>query len=74
MLRSDRPSVVVQVTPGRTDVRIGDFSTGAKTVAGGWSWHEGGTPYRLRNLGRGDVELVVIEVKIGSAPSNDHGR
>ena len=64
MLHSDWPSVVVQATPGQTDVPVGEYSTGIKTVVGGWSWHEGGRPFRLRNLGLNEVELILIEVKI----------
>ena len=64
ILRSDGPSVVVQATPGQTDVPVGEYSTGIKTVVGGWSWHEGGRPFRLRNLGQNEVELILIEVKI----------
>lgn len=63
ILRSDWPSVVIQATPGRTDVPVGEYSTGVKTVVGGWSWHEGGRSFRLRNFGRNEVELIVIEVK-----------
>ena len=64
ILLSDGPSVVVQATPGQTDVPVGEYSTGIKTVVGGWSWHEGGRSFKLRNLGTDEVELILIEVKI----------
>ncbi len=62
-LSLERSSVVVQVGAGTSDVAIGEYSTAAKSISGGWSWHEGGTPYRLRNRGSDDVELVVIQAK-----------
>ncbi len=63
ILQPAYPAVVIQTGPGHSDVLIGDISTAEKTVSGNWSWHNAGVPFRLRNLGDEQVQLVIVEVR-----------
>jgi len=63
LLRYDSPAIVIQTSEGHSDVLIEEVSTAEKTVSGNWSWHNEGIPFRLRNLGKREIHLVVVEVR-----------
>ena len=71
----ENPAVVVQISAGRSDAPSASSGSPSiqniKTMPGAWSWHGQGSAFRLRNLGPGDADFVVVEVKMpASEPRN----
>jgi len=60
--RHAHPTLLVQATDGRSQVREAGRPQAFKTVAGNWSWHLPGPAHRLVNTG--DSPLVLIEVEV----------
>lgn len=57
----ENPSVVVQVTEGKTHVSRADGITAELDEMAKWAWRDAGSAYRVTNKGSEPVELVINE-------------
>lgn len=61
--RHQNPSIVVQVSEGKTQVSREDGITAEFTAMGGWTWRDANSGYQITNKGSAPVELVINEAR-----------
>ena len=57
------PTLVIQCSEGESVIQESAVTHSTKTKAGAFSWHEGGSTFRIENISNHRQLFVAIEIK-----------